>query len=117
MAAKIDYEPNDICVLRISGTLKQSEFAVEQAALAGKIDVGAKPRLLVILEDYHLIETAEIHRTLTYWLDHAPPNVMLVLTARADPPFPRARLRARGQLTEIRAADLRRLLQIEEPSD
>jgi len=52
MAAKIDYQPNDICVLRISGILKRSEFAVEQAALSGKIDVGAKPRLFVILEDF-----------------------------------------------------------------
>lgn len=69
--------------------------------------VPAPVQLLVVLEDYHLIQTPEIHRALAYWLDHSPPNLMLVLTARADPPFPRARLRARGQLTEIRAGDLR----------
>jgi Protein of unknown function (DUF3478). len=46
----IEYEPNDICVLRISGVLKQSEFAAEQSALANKIDTGSRPRLLVILE-------------------------------------------------------------------
>lgn len=68
----------------------------------------ADPVLLrIVLEDYQLIRSAEIHRALSYWLDHAPPQVMLVITARADPPFPRARLRARGQLTEIRAGDLR----------
>ena len=52
MPATIQYEPNDICVLRISGTLKWSEFAAEQSALARNIDIGAKPRLLAILEDF-----------------------------------------------------------------
>ena len=52
MAAKIDYEPDDVCVLRISGTLKRSEFAAEQSALARQIDSGSKPRLLVILEKF-----------------------------------------------------------------
>src|SRR5438552_2203479 len=51
MAAKIDYQPNDICVLRISGISKRSEFAAKQSALACKIDVGAKPRLLAILSN------------------------------------------------------------------
>jgi len=49
---KIDYEPGDICVLRISGILKQSEFAAEQGALSRRIDTGSKPRLLVILENF-----------------------------------------------------------------
>ena len=52
MPADIQYEPNDICVLRISGILKQSEFSGEQSALARKIDIGSKPRLLVILESF-----------------------------------------------------------------
>lgn len=52
MAAKIDYEPNDTCVLHISGILKGSEFGAEQDALARKIDIGVKPRLLVILENF-----------------------------------------------------------------
>lgn len=52
MAATIEFEPNDICVLRLSGTLKQSEFAAEQTALAQQIDRGSKPRLLVIGESF-----------------------------------------------------------------
>ncbi len=63
--------------------------------------------LVIVLEDYHLIQNAELHRALTYWLDHVPPHMLLVLTSRADPALPLARLRARGQLTELRAADLR----------
>jgi hypothetical protein len=49
MPVQMKYEPDRICALRISGILKQSEFASEQSALARKIDLGAKPRLLVIL--------------------------------------------------------------------
>ena len=52
MPVQIQYQPDDICVLRISGILKQSEFGAEQNALARKIDMGSKPRLLVILENF-----------------------------------------------------------------
>ena len=52
MPVTIYDEPNEICALRISGTLKRSEFGAKQAAIAGKIDIGAKPRLLAILEDF-----------------------------------------------------------------
>ena len=52
MPLKIQYQPNDVCVLRISGILKQSEFGAEQSALSRKIETGAKPRLLVILENF-----------------------------------------------------------------
>ena len=52
MSATIEFEPNDICVLRFSGTLKQSEFAAEQSAIARKIESGSKPRLLVIAEKF-----------------------------------------------------------------
>lgn len=69
-------------------------------------DAVPTPRVLV-LEDYHVIHNTEIHRALAYWLDHAPPGLHLVITSRADPPLPLARLRARMQLTEVRAAELR----------
>jgi hypothetical protein len=49
---QIQYQPDDICVLRISGILKRSEFAAEQSALARQIDSGSKLRLLVILENF-----------------------------------------------------------------
>jgi hypothetical protein len=52
MPVQIQYRPNDIYVLRISGILKQSKFGAEQNALARKIDIGSKPRLLVILENF-----------------------------------------------------------------
>jgi LuxR family maltose regulon positive regulatory protein len=63
--------------------------------------------LLLILDDYHVIETPAIHRDLTWLIDHLPPRVHLVLVSRADPPLPLGRWRARNQLHEIRAADLR----------
>lgn len=52
MSLQIEYEADDICVLRISGVLKQSEFRTEQTALARKIASGSKPRLLTILEGF-----------------------------------------------------------------
>jgi hypothetical protein len=52
MPAQIQYQADDIFVLRISGILKRSEFGAEQSALARNIDIGSKPRLLVILEGF-----------------------------------------------------------------
>jgi LuxR family transcriptional regulator, maltose regulon positive regulatory protein len=61
----------------------------------------------IVLDDYHLIKTQPIHEALTFLLDHLPPQMHVILTTRADPPLPIARLRARNQLTELRAEDLR----------
>jgi hypothetical protein len=52
MAATIEYESGDICVLRLSGILRQSEFRAQQDALARKIDSGSKPRVLAIVENF-----------------------------------------------------------------
>ena len=52
MPVQMQYEPNDICVLRISGILKRSEFGAEESALARHIETGSNPRLLVILENF-----------------------------------------------------------------
>ncbi len=60
----------------------------------------------LVLDDYHLIETTAIHRALTYFIDHMPSHMQLILSSRIDPPLPLARLRARGNMVEIRAADL-----------
>ncbi len=62
---------------------------------------------ILVLDDYHVIESAEIHAGVAFLVDHLAPNVHLVLAGRADPPLPLARLRAGGELLEIRAADLR----------
>lgn len=64
-------------------------------------------RLVVVLDDYHLIHNPQIHDALDYFLDHLPSQVHLVIITRQDPPLSLARMRARGQMTEIRAYDLR----------
>ena len=61
----------------------------------------------LVLDDYHLITAEPIQRGMTYLVEHLPPQMHLLLATRTDPPFPLARLRARGQLCEVRAADLR----------
>ena len=61
----------------------------------------------LVLDDYHLIDVAPIHQAVGFMLDHLPPRLHLVIITRADPPLPLARLRARGELVELRAADLR----------
>jgi LuxR family maltose regulon positive regulatory protein len=63
--------------------------------------------LVVVLDDYHLISSQAIHEGIAFLLDHQPPNMHLVISTRADPALPTFRLRARGQLTELRADDLR----------
>lgn len=52
VSASIEYQPDDICVLRFSGILRQSEFGALQDELARKIDAGAKPRLLAVVENF-----------------------------------------------------------------
>jgi LuxR family maltose regulon positive regulatory protein len=61
----------------------------------------------LVLDDYHLIGTPEIHQGIAFLLDHQPAGMHLVIATRADPPLPTSRLRARGQLTELRVRDLR----------
>jgi len=62
---------------------------------------------VLVLDVYHLIESQAIHSALIFLLEHLPPRMHLVLLTRSDPPLPIARLRARGQLNELRVADLR----------
>jgi LuxR family maltose regulon positive regulatory protein len=61
----------------------------------------------LILDDCHVIEAKPVNDALAYLLDHLPQQMHLVILTREDPPLPLARLRARGQMTELRAADLR----------
>jgi LuxR family maltose regulon positive regulatory protein len=61
----------------------------------------------LILDDYHVIDARPVNDALNFLLAHQPPQMHLVITTREDPQLPLARLRARGQLTELRAADLR----------
>jgi len=61
----------------------------------------------LVLDDYHLIQQPAIHSAIAFLLNHLPSNLHLMIASRADPPLPLARLRVRGQLSELRAADLR----------
>ncbi|HSR31646.1 MAG TPA: LuxR C-terminal-related transcriptional regulator [Anaerolineae bacterium] len=70
--------------------------------IAGRTD-----DLILVLDDYHLIDAQPVHKAMAFLLDHQPPNMHLVITSRADPPLPLSRLRGRGQLTELRPSDLR----------
>ncbi|MCW2795574.1 LuxR C-terminal-related transcriptional regulator [Nocardioides sp.] len=63
--------------------------------------------VVLLLDDYHVIESPEIHEGIGFLVEHLPPTLHLVLIGRADPPLPLASLRARGDLVEIRATDLR----------
>ena len=63
--------------------------------------------IVLVLDDFHVIGAPEIQEGMAYLLDHLPGPMHLVIATRADPALPLARLRARGELVEIRAADLR----------
>ncbi len=63
--------------------------------------------IVLVLDDYHLISTPQIHEGIAFLLEHQPQNLHLVISTRADPPLPVFRVRARGQLTELRSDDLR----------
>jgi hypothetical protein len=63
--------------------------------------------LVLVLDDYHLAESAEVDESVTYLLEHLPSRVRVLMTTRSDPALPLARLRVRGQLLEVRAGDLR----------
>jgi LuxR family maltose regulon positive regulatory protein len=75
-------------------------------SLINDLDVLTGPTVIA-LDDYHAVDDVAVHEAMTFLLDHLPPQVSVALTTRADPPLPLARLRARGELLEIRAADLR----------
>lgn len=63
--------------------------------------------LALILDDYHTVATPAVHEVVGFMIERLPARLRLVIAGRADPPLPLARLRARGQLAELRAADLR----------
>jgi LuxR family maltose regulon positive regulatory protein len=67
----------------------------------------SEEQIVLILDDYHLIEEASIHASLLFLLEHAPSCLHLIISSRVDPPLMLSRLRARGQLAEIRDRDLR----------
>lgn len=65
------------------------------------------PRMVLVLDDYHLIEKQHIHELLLFFLEHLPESLSLIIATRSDPPFPLARLRALHQVRELRTGELR----------
>ena len=85
-----------------SAVLTELVNAVAQAA-----EAAPDRRWVLVLDDYHVIEAVDVHEALAFLLEHLPDALQLAVATRSDPPWPLARLRSRGQLTEVRAADLR----------
>ncbi len=67
----------------------------------------AADEVLLVLDDYHVIGSPQVHESLAFLVEHRPAGICVVLASRSDPPLPLPRLRARGQLAEVRVAGLR----------
>jgi LuxR family transcriptional regulator, maltose regulon positive regulatory protein len=85
--------------------------AVATAVINQLTAVPVEGEIILVLDDYHLIEAPPVHGSVAFLVERLPPGLRLVLASRADPPLPLAKLRARGQLAELRASDLRFTLQ------
>ncbi|MHC1781893.1 MAG: LuxR C-terminal-related transcriptional regulator [Anaerolineaceae bacterium] len=71
-------------------------------------EIAALPdKFILVLDDYHMLDSKPVDQALTFLVEHMPPQMVLIIATREDPQLPLARLRARGQLIELRAADLR----------
>ncbi len=93
----------------ILGMLESPQPPPTEALLTALLnEIAAVPEhFLLVLDDYHVIEAQAVDQMLVFLVEHLPPSMHLVIATREDPQLPLARLRARGQLTELRAADLR----------
>jgi LuxR family transcriptional regulator, maltose regulon positive regulatory protein len=90
------------------GALARPSTDLYRAVLPGLLNdlhAVASP-LVLVLDDYHLMTNPTCHQTLTFFLDHLSAGVHVALSGRTDPPLPLARMRARGEMAEIRVADL-----------
>ena len=89
--------------------LESPQPPASELLLTGLInEIAAVPTdFVLVLDDYHSVEAKAVDNALAFLLEHLPPHLHLIITTREDPLLPLARLRARGQLTELRAADLR----------
>src|ERR687894_504822 len=93
----------------VLGTLRSPQPPPTESTLTALLnDMTAIPNgLVLVLDDYHVVDARVVDNALAFLLEHLPPRMHLVIATREDPQLPLARLRARGQLTELRAADLR----------
>jgi LuxR family maltose regulon positive regulatory protein len=94
---------------RMLDQLRAPGVNIAEVALPTLLNEGAALRepVTLVLDDFHLISNRDIHEAMTFFVEHLPPTFRLVISTRHDPPLPLARLRARGELVEIRAAELR----------
>lgn len=88
---------------------RSAEPEVLEPVLRGLLNEihGLSKDLILVLDDYHVVSSPGVHQAVQFLLDRMPPQLHLVLSTRVDPPLHLSRLRARGQLTELRAKDLR----------
>jgi len=106
--AALQIHQKDLGEAALSGMLSTPPPPIE-AIMASLInEIGSlAAKIILVLDDYHLIDTPAIHAAVDFLIEHFPPNISLVIATRTDPPFPIHRLRARDQMIEIRADDLR----------
>src|SRR5215207_2756671 len=91
------------------GALQSPHLSSTESLLTTLLnEIDAIPHdFLLVLDDYHLLDSKPVDQALSFLVEHIPQKMHLVIASREDPPLPVARLRARDQLTELRAADLR----------
>jgi LuxR family transcriptional regulator, maltose regulon positive regulatory protein len=88
--------------------LQSAQPPIETVLATVLNELGIVPNdIYLVLDDYHLIDSADVQAGMTFLVEHLPPQVHLVVSTREDPALPLARLRGRGELVEVRAADLR----------
>jgi LuxR family transcriptional regulator, maltose regulon positive regulatory protein len=93
----------------VLGALRTSQPPPTESVLTGLLNelAALEDEFVLVLDDYHVVDARAVDDALAFLLEHLPPQMHLVVATREDPPLPLARLRARGQLSEVRAADLR----------
>ncbi len=95
--------------VKLLAALQSNQQVPAESELTSLVnDINAMPDdFILVLDDYHAMDAASVDDALAFLLEHMPPQMHLVIATREDPNLPLARWRARGQLTELRAADLR----------
>jgi LuxR family transcriptional regulator, maltose regulon positive regulatory protein len=93
----------------VSGALQSTQPPPIESILTTLLNgiITIPNNFVLVLDDYHILDAKPVDDALTFIIEHLPPQMHLVITTREDPNLPLARLRARSQLTELRAADLR----------
>jgi LuxR family transcriptional regulator, maltose regulon positive regulatory protein len=104
-SAELDVDATVLDSLSTTSVAAALTPLVNDLARAGEHE--PRKHWILVLDDYHAIGAPEVHEAVTFLLEHLPDHLHLVVVTRSDPPLPLARLRSRGQLNELRAADLR----------